>query len=431
MRLSIGSLHIFRFAAALAALSLCGAGAAWAGDGADLGSLQALLSGTGGLCQIFKIPTASCPQVPTVTQGVLEVAGLGNNLPEMVRAQNSIPPGASVTAGNPAALPADIPVDSTTGLATLPLATTTPNTSDILATLTPLAFISQSSGTAKATQLYNPNAGTFLYAVGVSTLVPGGVPGPGNLTDPDTAYFFYDDLSRTNKTFTSGQIIGKFSLPLAVLNNGAETAIMTTLQVKYVCNGGTCGPQAQAVGGIGTSHNPVAASQLGISFALVWSTSPAAPNSTHAIFEWGIPLVVTGACQAPVPPGVCLSGQRAPGPNTDPAYFYSLLNGVENPVNTGVYTAFTFDDLGGMPTQSGILPMGASIGLAPSAGPFGPPPATGASAPFALCANLPVGNANGQAPIPSVGAYYAMATSGEMFLSAPLPSVSNSVCAPL
>src|SRR5215469_5465095 len=97
----IASLRPFTFsrvAHAGVALWLCGAGAAWAGDGADLGSLQALLSDPKtGLCTMFKM--TSCPQVPTITQGVLEVVALGNNVPEMVRAQNSIAPGTSVTAG--------------------------------------------------------------------------------------------------------------------------------------------------------------------------------------------------------------------------------------------------------------------------------------------------------------------------------------------
>src|SRR5947207_11648351 len=127
----MGPSIVSRAAGAVLILWLC-AGAAWAGDGADLGSLQALLSGTGGLCQIFSMNP--CPQVPTITQGVLEVAALGNNLPEMVRAQNNIAPGNSVTAGNPA------------------IATAPPTVSDLLPTLTPLAFISQNSGTAPATQ---------------------------------------------------------------------------------------------------------------------------------------------------------------------------------------------------------------------------------------------------------------------------------------
>jgi hypothetical protein len=416
MGVSIGSSIMFRFAGAATALWLCSAGAAWAGDGADLGSLQALLSDPNtGLCKIFGIPSNTCPQVPTITQGVLQVAGLGNNLPEMVRAQNSILPGSSVNAGNPAAVP-----PSEGSLTPLPLdTTTTPTVSEFLSTLTPLAFISRSSGTAVATQLYDPKADTFLYAVGVTSFDQFG---PGGLTDPDMAYFFYDNLSRTNQTFTNGQVIAKFSFPLTVLNNGAETSVMTTLQVKNVCTNGTCSPQAQAIGGIGTPQNPVAASQLGISFALVFSTSPVALNSRHAIFEWGIPLLVTGACIQPVPPGFCLPGQMPPGPNTDPAYFYSLRNpGKANPVNTGVFTAFVFDDLGSPLSQ------GMSIGLAPSAGPLGPPPTSG-SATFALCASLPGGNGNGQTPVPSVGAYYAIATSGETLLSAPLPSVSTSFC---
>src|SRR5436305_4167187 len=95
----MGPSMVSRAAGAVLILWLC-AGAAWAEDGADLGSLQALLSGTGGLCQIFNMNP--CPQVPTITQGVLQVAGLGNNLAEMVRAQNNIAPGSAVSAGNPA-----------------------------------------------------------------------------------------------------------------------------------------------------------------------------------------------------------------------------------------------------------------------------------------------------------------------------------------
>ena len=128
-----------------------------------------------------------------------------------------------------------------------------------------------------------------------------------------------------------------------------------------------------------------------------------------------VPLLVTGACS----PTAC-----PPAPNTDPAYFYSLHNSQKtNPVNTGVYTAFLFDD------ANGILPGGASIGLAPTAAPLGPPPATGVSSTFALCAALPDNTTGPSARLrPAVGAYYVIATSGETFLSAPLPAVSTSVC---
>src|SRR5436190_2954584 len=97
----MGRSIVSRAAGAVLGLWLCSAGAAWAGDGADLGSLQALLTDPNtGLCKLFGI--TSCPVPPTITQAVLEVAALGNNLPEMVRVQNNIPPGGSVTAGNPA-----------------------------------------------------------------------------------------------------------------------------------------------------------------------------------------------------------------------------------------------------------------------------------------------------------------------------------------
>ena len=115
MRPLIDSSIYSRVTAAVAGLWLGAAGAAWAGDGADLGSLQALLNTPNtGLCAIFNM--SSCPQVPTITQGVLQVAGLGNNLPEMVRLQNNIPPGSAVSAGNPAlALPNPPPTVPATG----------------------------------------------------------------------------------------------------------------------------------------------------------------------------------------------------------------------------------------------------------------------------------------------------------------------------
>src|SRR5277367_4836770 len=76
-----------RLAGALAALWLYGAGTAWAGDGADLASLNLLLSTpTTGLCAILNMTT--CPQLPTITQAILEVAGLGNSPPEVLAAQN-------------------------------------------------------------------------------------------------------------------------------------------------------------------------------------------------------------------------------------------------------------------------------------------------------------------------------------------------------
>jgi hypothetical protein len=408
MRASIRFSIISRMAGTVAGLWLCGAGAAWAGGGSgDLDSIQAIIGpadGTNGLCAIFGMNP--CPQLPTVTQAILQAAGLGNNLPEMVAAQNDIPQGTRVNAGNPATAPADIPADPISKKAILPTASTTPSVSEVLSTLTPLVFISQSSGTGKATQLYNTQADTFLYAVGVSTFGRVGVSG---LTDPDMVYFFYEDLSRNNQIFAIGQTVAKFSFPLTMLNsNGTETKpFMVTLQ--FTANQtGDC--STSTVVGVGT--HPLKASEIGINCAVVFSASPTSMQ-THAIFEVAVPLLVTGRCFNGCPPD----------PNADPAYFYSVLSGFPGPRNNGVYTAFLSDH------TNGVL----KIGLAPTAGPLGPPPASGSST-FALCATLPDNTTGTGAKLrPAVGAYYAMAASGEMLLSAPLPlpGASSSACPPL
>jgi hypothetical protein len=449
MRVSIRSSTLSRITGAVAALWLYGGGAAWAGGGADLASLQNVING---LCVTFGMTAPNaCPQLPNITQAVLEVAALGNNLPEVARAQNAIPPQYSIDAGNLAAVPTNIPVDSQF-MATLPLAITIPSTSDVLATLTPLAFISQSSGTAVPTQPYDPTADTFLYAVGVASK-PGNVnSGGGNLTNPDKVYFFYDDTSRTSANFNQGQIVAKFTFPLTVLNNdGTETAsVPVTLQFK-ANNARDCSTST-VTSSLWPSTQTVMATQIGLDCAVVFSTSPTSPQK-HAVFEVAVRLLVTGACKNDSE--LCKGGQVAMPPtiptgNTDPPYFYFAITGKPGNVlpstgnlgpNLGTWTAFGHagDVLGFTPptTTPPILPMGAySIGLAPSAGPLlpGTPactltfPSDPTQTPFyscmngpmiyALCASLPT-NANGVPPRPAVATYYALATSGETWLSAP------------
>jgi hypothetical protein len=256
---------------------------------------------------------------------------------------------------------------------------------------------------------------------------------PGG-TVPDTLYLFYEDLLQTTQNVKTGQIVAKFSLPLTVLNsNGTENLpVIVTLQIQGTCNGGpTSCLQAQVISGFGASpSSPIAASQFGIQFALVFGASPTSPQN-HAIYALAIPLVVTGAT------GCSPTPCTPPPPNTDPAYFYTLHNYNANnpigqqgagPVNAGLFTAFLVDDLGVMPTQSNILPTGASIGIAPTAGPLCPigngARACPSSFTFALCASLPGGNATGQSPVPSVAAYYAIAVNGEALLSASFSSTS-------
>jgi hypothetical protein len=438
MRTLIRSSTVSRLAGAVAALWLGAGGVAWAGDGQNLGTLQQLLSnGSTGICDIF--PISPCPVPSTITQAVLEIAALGNNLSEMIRAQNAIPPGTSVNAGNAAVVP---PVFSTGGNPPsnqpmpfpldansnpplfVPGNATTP-ASGVLSTLTPLgsASASQSSGTAQPTQPYSdtPPPDTYLSAVGVSVATGGFV--NNGLTDPDMVYFFYDDTFRNNQTFVKGQIVAKFLFPLTVVNTSAGTETTSPVELEILaaanCNSeSTClkNLQAYIVSGFGASTSaPIAANQFGIRSAVVFSPSPALAQN-HPILEVAVPLALP--------------------PSTDYLYFYSFKFLTGNPINIGVDTAFVFNILGSScPSNNAACPTGAFVGLAPSAAPL-----TQLSPPnYALCADLP-DNSNGpNAKLrPSVAAYYAMATSGEMLLSAPLPSAFTTsfggtppVCPPL
>src|SRR6266852_3456824 len=96
-----GSLCVSRFsriAGAIAAFWLCGVGAAWAGDGGeDLTGLNSFISS---LCSKFlNIPTTSCPQLPTITQAVLEIAALENAPLELARSLGAAGP--AINVGNP------------------------------------------------------------------------------------------------------------------------------------------------------------------------------------------------------------------------------------------------------------------------------------------------------------------------------------------
>src|ERR1700741_2373891 len=95
-----------------AVIWMSGAGAAWAGDGGEnLASIQAIIGkpdGSTGFCSLLGMGTnfgTTCPQLPTVTQAILEAAALGLSPPEMVGAQNDIAAGSNVNAGSPAVVP--------------------------------------------------------------------------------------------------------------------------------------------------------------------------------------------------------------------------------------------------------------------------------------------------------------------------------------
>jgi hypothetical protein len=398
---SIRSFTFSRLAGVVAGLWLSAAGLAWAGDGgSDLGTLNNALAD---LCSLFEgtygINLPSCPQAPTITQAVLQVAAWNLVPTEMISATNSIPLGDRVNAGSPSIPPVGpIPPPVTT----FPVQGTA--LSNLLTNLTPLAFISSSPGPAKATQLYSTDADIFFYAV--ASLSHSST----QSAQPDTLYLFYDDTARTNANLMQGQIVANISLPLVVLSSDGTTErqVPTRLQFRVPAAGGPPCSASTVVGNFSgaptaaataTGTQTLMASQIGLNCAVVFAPSPLSTKS-HAIFEVQVPLVVTMT--------------------TDPLFF-------SNPISN-VSFSFKSDDPG-FPPQTPILGAnGKSIGIGPAAVPLGAPPAGGTGTTFALCANLPGGNGNGQPPVPAVAAYYAISTVGEALLSAAIPSASTSVC---
>jgi hypothetical protein len=405
MRISIGSSATSLLAGAIATLSL--QGAAWAGDGGeDLGGLNAFLKT---LCPMVGLPTTSCPQLPTISQAVLEIAALENAPPEIIEALNNVAVGNHPGAGNPAqggvsVLPS---IEFPLTVATLP---------DLLSTLTPLAFISAPYGVgpATATQPNDPIADTFLYAVasGSGALVL------HNLPAPDTLYLFYDDIQRTNRNLPQRAVVAEFSLPLMVLNsNNTERPVLTALQFRLPGAGSEPCSAAIVQGdflGNGTTQTKNA-TDIGLNCAVVFAPTPSSADP-HAIFQLQVPLLVTQA--------------------TDPTYFYSLHSGVAGhlgPISLLIPTAFLIDATGFTPAAGILGPLGKSIGIAPSAGPLCStstcpmPPATPPTPAYSLCANLPRDH-NNQAPVPAVAAFYAIATDGETHLLAPIVPSGPIVC---
>jgi hypothetical protein len=393
MSVFLGSFTLPRLARAAAALWLSCAGPAWAGDGG--GDLVSLNSSLLTLCNTtlpkFGVTLPFCPQAPTITQGVLQLAAWNLVPTEMISATNNIPLGERVNAGNPS-IP---PVKNPPNIDTFPVQGTV--LSQLLTNLTPLAFISSSPGPAKATQLYSTDADIFFYAVAsLST-------SPTQSVQPDTLYLLYDDTAQTNANLMLGQLVAEFSLPLTVLssNGVTERQVPATLQFRAT-HSGDCSTST-VVGdfsGASSGSQTLMAAQIGVNCAVVFAPSPLSTKS-HAIFEVAVPLIVTRA--------------------TDPLYF-------SNPISN-VNFNFRADEIGFTPAPATPPILGAngkSVGVGPAAVPLGPPPAVGVAAVSALCANLP--GDNGYHPVPAVAAYYAISTVGEALLSAAVPSASTSVC---
>jgi hypothetical protein len=187
-----------------------------------------------------------CPQLPTVTQQAIEIAGLTNESPDVVRVISSvcIPPGCPQVA-----------VNAVNGRAKSPPL----GSFDALWYLTPLAF---TLGPV-ATQYGDPAAKSFFYAVVLA----------GANGQPQNLGLFYD-LPGTNKLVVPVTL----SLPLVVLNSdGSERAVAATLNA--VCVGFGCG-NATVSGDFGTGKSKYSASALGLDldFAFVPSPNSSVPH---------------------------------------------------------------------------------------------------------------------------------------------------------
>jgi len=381
------------FGSALVALSLGAAQPAKAGDGADLGSLQNLIDDV--CTNVFFM--SSCPQVPTIAQGILQIAAMLNVAPEAVRSSTfvAVPVGPNVDAGNPSRPPAlgclglncVDPLNPITGLPIDPA---------VLSSLRPLAFVSAGSGNApaKPTQPYDPSANAFLYAVGGLSAANSGSPGA------DTLVLFYDDPGRTSAIFKPGQVVATMSLPLTVLNNDAATErfVPAILQFKASTNN-TAPCSASTVTGnfTGSSTQSIIPSAIGINCAVVFAASPVS-SQRHAIFEVTVPILIT---------------------SLDSAITTGSLFNLGSPFSSG--------EPGFTPVGGVLGTTGMSIGIAPNAAPFGAPATITSPGTYALCANLPL-EGNGLKPLPSVAAFYAIGGDGEVRVSAPLAAGVPIIC---
>jgi hypothetical protein len=366
MRAFVRYSAISRLSGAVAAMWLCGAGSAWAGTGGgDALGVQSFL--TNALCPFLGMST--CPQLfPNVTELVLETAGLENAPPEMVRAMNAIPTTTTVNAGNP-------PAGNPPSLSPFPLSNLTP------LNVTPLAFISPplSGGKVRATQLGDNRANSFFYAAtdGISPTLP-----------PTTLFLVFDYPLLTNpgSSGAAGKDLADICLPLTVLNSdNTETPMPTLLRVLNASS-----PPGNAVVVVGSCSggSPTAmASDLGLTATVTFQSSP---NSAakHAVIQVQIPLLVVGLVAGP-----------------DPAYFF---NG-SNAVSLALLPIFTVDLRGHTPNVNGLPKL--PIGMSPVAAQLTASIASGGGQ----------NSQGGLTIVPAVNAYLAIATDGEVLVSAPLP----------
>ena len=341
----------------------------------------------------------------------LEIAALTNQNPSGARQLLRINPRSAVSALNPLAdEQSSVFLANPTPFVIPGLAGLRPLAFPSLSNLTPLAFISPttSTKTLAATQLNDPAANSFLYAVAT-----------GAEAQPKSLDLFFDFPPQTHTIFRKGQDLGNITLPLAVLNDdSSERRVTVTLQIGAACTGGFACLTATVIGDFlatGTAQEHSAA-EAGLIFGVHFGPSP---NSTapHAIFEVRVPLLVTGPAN-PAKCGAAILAENAsfdqgifmqhPDPadcGNDAAYFgvkaFGDSVGFPTGINqiSGIPTAFRDDVLGFSPA---FLRM--PIGIAPPAAPFG--------ASF---------SDRGGITRTAVSAYLAIGTDGTTLVSALLP----------
>ncbi len=268
-------------AGAVAAVWLCGAGSAWAGDGgAALAPLQHFLNGT---CSMVGIGPTSCPQLPTINQLVIEIAALLDTTPNTARGLTNVPPGHAFDAGTQPGL-------------TNPLAFVSPTPSGL------------APGVPIPTPPGNPSANSFISGTNTN--------GTLNLA------FSY--LPRTNPSYALGQDVGDINLPFEVSDASGKLIrdVAAVLQIRGT--GGTSVTTDVAGDFLGTGTQDFSLSALGMTFALDFSKG-------HAEFDLGAPLLITSDLQ----PGYDFS---APGFE----FADGLFEGID-PVATFVTANFASD----------------------------------------------------------------------------------------
>jgi hypothetical protein len=422
---SLRPVTISRLAGAIVALWLCGGGQARAGGSADAGTLQT--SFLNPLCTALGM--TSCPQLPTVTQIVVEYAALSNSPPDLVRSQAFADAFLCTVSGVPGLFGVPLPPCSALAVsATNPPAPSSVASSD-LSSLVPLAFISPSSGLAIPVPLGTSGENSFFYAVLDSA------------NGQQMLDLFFDFVPWTTKQFVSGQLVASIEFPMVVLNrDGSERSVAATLQLTPTCSGAAACLSASVTGDFvmaGTRLTYTAA-QLGLQIGYSFGASPNSATP-HGMFELQIPPVVTGPSN-PTNCGTAINnGTPDPGDcGNDPAYFgvipagATLPNGNPNP-NVG--SPIFINQTSGLPTDFlendlGFTPMflGLPVGTAPSAAPLCPgsantpcpssPPATY----FGFCASF--SNSSASPPFSNrsaVAGFLAIGTDGTTYVSSPVP----------